>query len=406
MTVWATPYELVHGERFPDASVVVLFGCAALILLDTAERTKFQSRCVLMLFMHYADKHPLFTYAFYSSRIVYRQDCIFLPTVFPMRQARSQSQSGLHPDGEPLVTYRSPAIMRDCPPDVSFASWTENDPLPVFDDDVAGFDLFSPGCFPDEVLEARPPDHPCHCPDRMEFAPSFVNIPAPTVPGQCDSSLISQPVSDSIGSSPRRSSRVSVPVAPDLTGAVVPVSPSKRKPVKERWLYEPIATTSALATRGSVDVSSVHSVMVAPASRIPEVLLSTSGGDKSSFSASSSSSNLPVGSGQTFLLSSVHDSDLSIPLPTPLHAHVPSRFPAYRGESFNVHLSYPAGSILLIFTLCFRQCLFQLCVVLSLACFTSTLLFSCSLDPPGSPLITVAPSLTFLFLTLQLRVRF
>ncbi len=143
--VWATPYELVHGERFPDASVVVPFGCVALILLDTAERIKFQSRCVLMLFMHYADKHPLFTYAFYSprtQRIVYRQDCIFLPTVFPMRQARSQS--GLHPDGEPFVTYRSLAIMRDCPPDVSFASWTENDPLPVVDDDVAGFDLFSP----------------------------------------------------------------------------------------------------------------------------------------------------------------------------------------------------------------------------------------------------------------------
>ncbi len=82
---------------------------------------------------------------------------------------------------------------------------------------------------------------------------------------------------------------MSVPVASDFTGLVVPVGPSKRKPVKERWFYEPIAPTRVLATaRDSVDVSSVPSVMVAPGSRIPEVLLSSSGGDASSFSVSSS----------------------------------------------------------------------------------------------------------------------
>ncbi len=73
--VWATPYELVHGERFPDASVVVPFGCAALILLDEYEQAKFKSRCVLMLFMHYADRHPLFTYAFYSPKRRRRGSC-------------------------------------------------------------------------------------------------------------------------------------------------------------------------------------------------------------------------------------------------------------------------------------------------------------------------------------------
>jgi hypothetical protein len=147
--VWATPYELVHGERFPDASVVVPFGCAALILLDDDEQAKFKSRCVLMIFMHYADRHPLFTYAFYSpktKRVVFRQDCIFLPTLFPMRQARSQA--GMNPDGERLVAYRSPGIMRDGPPGVSFQNWSESDPLPSFDDDVSGFELYSQGCFP------------------------------------------------------------------------------------------------------------------------------------------------------------------------------------------------------------------------------------------------------------------
>jgi hypothetical protein len=30
---WATPYELEHGEPYPDASVVVPFGCGALVRL-------------------------------------------------------------------------------------------------------------------------------------------------------------------------------------------------------------------------------------------------------------------------------------------------------------------------------------------------------------------------------------
>jgi hypothetical protein len=57
--VWATPYELVHGELFPDASVVVPFGCGVLVLLTEKERSKFKSRCALMLFVHYADSHSL-----------------------------------------------------------------------------------------------------------------------------------------------------------------------------------------------------------------------------------------------------------------------------------------------------------------------------------------------------------
>ncbi len=82
---WTTPYELIHGEPFPDTSIVVPFGCGALILNDTDDRSKFQSRCTMMIFLHYADEHPLFTYAFYSprtKRVLYRQDCIFLTSVF------------------------------------------------------------------------------------------------------------------------------------------------------------------------------------------------------------------------------------------------------------------------------------------------------------------------------------
>jgi hypothetical protein len=124
--VWATSYELIHGERFTDSSIVVPFGCAALVLRTAKEKSKFHTRCVLMVFLHYADDHPLFTYAFYSpktKRVVHRQDVIFLTTVFPMRSARLAS--GLYPEGESLVAYRSPPSVRNATPDeLSFHDWT------------------------------------------------------------------------------------------------------------------------------------------------------------------------------------------------------------------------------------------------------------------------------------------
>ena len=91
--VWATPYELLHGEPFPDVSIVVPFGCAALVF------RVFHNRCTLLIFIHYADEHSMYTYAFYSpltKRVLYRQDCIFLPEIFPMRTAHQAA--GLRPE--------------------------------------------------------------------------------------------------------------------------------------------------------------------------------------------------------------------------------------------------------------------------------------------------------------------
>jgi hypothetical protein len=144
--VWATPYELMHGEPFPDASIVVPFGCAALILLDQKDLEKFKSRCALTVFIHYADEHPLYTYAFYSprtKRVLFRQDCIFLPTVFPMRRARQAS--GLSPDGEPVIPFRSPLSMRgEKGSDYHFDEWSYADPLPEYEDHVLGVKLSHP----------------------------------------------------------------------------------------------------------------------------------------------------------------------------------------------------------------------------------------------------------------------
>jgi hypothetical protein len=108
-SVWVTPYELVHNEPFPDASIIVPFGCAALVIRESDDRPKFHNRCTMMIFAHYADEHSLFTYALYpprTKRVVHRQDVIFLASVFPMRQARVGT--GLGSDGDKLLVFRSP----------------------------------------------------------------------------------------------------------------------------------------------------------------------------------------------------------------------------------------------------------------------------------------------------------
>ena len=59
-----------------------------------------------------------------------------------MREARTRV--GLVPEGEALLTYRA----RQMEGDQSFGKWTEDDPLPPYQDHVTGFTLLSP---PDET---------------------------------------------------------------------------------------------------------------------------------------------------------------------------------------------------------------------------------------------------------------
>ncbi len=127
--LWSTPYEVTHNEPFPDASIVVPFGCAVLVLRDSDDRSKFSNRCTLMIFVHYSDDHPLFTYAVYSprtKRVIHRQDVIFLTSVFPMRLARTAS--GLAQGGDSLKVVRSPpSMLEGCPDEFSFGSWSHGD---------------------------------------------------------------------------------------------------------------------------------------------------------------------------------------------------------------------------------------------------------------------------------------
>jgi hypothetical protein len=180
--VWATPWELVHGEPFPDSSIVVPFGCAVLVLLNKQERETFMGTCAMMIFVHYALDHPLYTYAVYSprtKRVLYRQDVVFLPNVFPMREARARG--GFDPDGEGLITYRPPQVPGvQMEEETSFGNWKLNDPLPPFQDHVTGYPLVSPNDSTSTTSEERPSTWPTWHPEHPAFGQrSAVKVPIP-----------------------------------------------------------------------------------------------------------------------------------------------------------------------------------------------------------------------------------
>ena len=251
--VWATPWELTNGEPFPDSSIVVPFGCAALVMLTEDEREKFKATCAMLIFIHYALDHPLYTYAFFSprtKRILFRQDCIFLPEVFPMREARARV--GLLPEGESLVTYR----VRQMEGDNSFGKWQDNDPLPPFQDHVTGFPLTSP---PDETSHQtpeKPTEWPRRRPDHPAFGvPSVVGVPRlfegkehgeitrqeGIISGEKEKGM----ANDDKGGEKRTRK-------PRKETGLRSREPQVRRPVNERWFYETI-TAPALSVRQKLE---------------------------------------------------------------------------------------------------------------------------------------------------------
>ncbi len=192
--VWATSYELIHGELYPDASIVVPFGCGVLVLLTEKERAKFKSRCALMIFVNYADNHPLYTYAVYSPRtrkVLMRQDCIFLTKLFPMRIARENA--GMAPDGEELKPLRSPAGGQCTDPELSFEDWTVDDPLHSYENHVEGWKLTRPketeltgSRFQHESTDGSASHGEPYFPSNPSFGePSVVSVnPAPRLSGK------------------------------------------------------------------------------------------------------------------------------------------------------------------------------------------------------------------------------
>ncbi len=286
--VWATPFELMHGEPYPDSGIVVPFGCGCLVLLREEEREKFKPKCALMVFIHYALNHPLYTYALYSpktKKVLYRQDVIFLPNVFPMREARMMGH--LVPEGEKLVTYRSRqgrvaanTVAMDS--EVSFEGWTDQDDLPLYEDHVTGFQLGRPKDDTPKDTVPRGEDWPTYSPDTPSFGPkSCVKVPAvweilkerewrqsndessstvvPTTKNgtiKQDNSLPMDKMRDEASQGNDRGERTldsdqesnsSGEIEPRRSGrkkdelSIAPtVGVSSRRPVKERWYYEAV----------------------------------------------------------------------------------------------------------------------------------------------------------------------
>ena len=281
--IWSTPYMLIHGESFPDSSIVVPFGCAVLVLRDSDDRAKFVNRAALMIFVHYSEDHPLFTYAVYSprtKRVLHRQDVIFLTSVFPMRSARVES--GLGPAGETLTLFRSPpSMLEQCPADLSFGDWGVHDQLPAYDDDVSGFSVTAPyGSFvevPEEMVGV-----PVHNPSHPSFPTSTVMVPISAVPslqvGLKDSPFPVVSFPDPVGSAatavtiremeesvapastdvnirvtedsekffPRRSLRTTLrPPQSSVQSPPAGGEGPRHRPVRERWFYEPVGSGDA-----------------------------------------------------------------------------------------------------------------------------------------------------------------
>ena len=244
--IWATPWELVHGEPFPDSSIVIPFGCAVLVLLNKQERETFMGTCAMMIFIHYALDHPLYTFAVYSprtKRVLYRQDVVFLPHVFPMRAARVRG--GFDPDGEGLVAYRPPQVPGvQVEEGTSFGTWTPDDPLPSFQDHITGYPLVSPSDSTSLTSEARPSTWPTWQPKHPAFGDrSVVKVPLPWTKEQ---GAPAKETSNQEGSrmevaESRPKRRVRLVGEDSTSGDVEKIGDApKRRPVKERWFYEPL----------------------------------------------------------------------------------------------------------------------------------------------------------------------
>jgi hypothetical protein len=256
--IWAVPWEILHGEPFPDASIVVPFGCAALVLLNEAERGKFRGTCVMMIFIHYALDHPLYTYALFSprtKRVVYRQDVIFLTNVFPMREARMKG--GLQPDGEALVTYRSPpSPVGIQEAETSFGDWQVADPLPIYQDDVTGYSLVSPPDQTSLTSRERDKEWPGQAPNHPSFGPrSAVKVPLPWESRHGNESLNGgkddiRDVGSEVEETDKRSRPKRMLRDNKLRAAD---TKSKRIPVNQRWYYEPALMSNSSGMTRSQD---------------------------------------------------------------------------------------------------------------------------------------------------------
>ncbi len=217
------------------------------------EQSKFHPKCALMIFVHYATQHPLYTYAVYSprtKRVLFRQDCIFLTNLFPMRTARTKNGLGI--EGDVIIPYRSPSSIQVADdPMLSFHDWNDNDPLPEFQDHVSGYTLNRHVEGQVETTPPYPDDAAFVYPDNPAFGPPSVvktsRVPKARQQGGsavsdkgCDDNQGMDDVNDTL----LEPTRVNPKRNPKVNGP--PVESSTRRPIKQRWYYEPVLKETML----------------------------------------------------------------------------------------------------------------------------------------------------------------
>jgi hypothetical protein len=187
-----------------------------------------------------------------------------------MRAARTKN--GLGVEGDVIIPYRSPASIQAVEDQtLSFQDWTDNDPLPEYQDHVSGYTLNRPV---GEGLESTPPhsDQTAFVyPDNPAFGPPSV-VKTPGVPkvsrrvedkarGEgCDdkfqhaSEVVDQDMEDANDAllaptrmNPKRNLKAHNP----------PVKSSIRRPVNQRWVYESVPEDTVLVANAiPIQVSS------------------------------------------------------------------------------------------------------------------------------------------------------
>jgi hypothetical protein len=163
-----------------------------------------------------------------------------------MRHARSNE--GLSIDGDAIIPYRSPDSVRvGGDAGLSFNDWNTNQPLPDFQDHITGYNLLKPNeTVPD--LAATIPPISIRPNDSRFGPPSAVNVPVLK-----DRNWEAQKQDQQVEIDPdlewMRSSEISENEDRKRNGRpkknIKPiesqVGTTKRKPVHQRWYYEPVA---------------------------------------------------------------------------------------------------------------------------------------------------------------------
>ncbi len=146
--------------------------------------------------------------------------------------------------------------------EAEFAKWKEDDPLPPYLDDITGHNLVSPSDDTLQDLGEKPVDWPTYFLSNPLFGPpSVVPVPTPggTVKPVGEAGEMEEESSDAAPKNKERPKRNMVPGQPKD-------GRRERRPVKERWFYEPVQSkdTTVLFSSPGPEIPAVCALEQSP----------------------------------------------------------------------------------------------------------------------------------------------